>query len=75
MNRTLRIIAYIAAGIGLADSVYLSWLKLASKECGVGACDFVNASRYSEIGGIPIALFGGGCLYSYIGGALLAGSG
>lgn len=60
MNRTLRIIAYIAAGIGLADSVYLSWLKLASKECGVGSCDFVNASRYAEVGGIPIAIFGAG---------------
>ncbi|KAA3647787.1 MAG: hypothetical protein DWQ07_02045 [Chloroflexi bacterium] len=60
MNRTLRTIAYLAAGTGLVDSIYLSWLKLANQECGVGDCDIVNSSQYAEINGVPIALLGAG---------------
>lgn len=49
--------------VGLLDSIYLSWIKLANREAicaGIGNCDVVNTSEYSEIGGIPIAIFGTG---------------
>ncbi|MDH5605464.1 MAG: vitamin K epoxide reductase family protein [Anaerolineae bacterium] len=52
-----------AAVIGLLDSLYLTWIKIGHKEAlcaGIGDCDTVNASSFSEIGGIPIAVFGAG---------------
>ncbi|MEN8171242.1 MAG: vitamin K epoxide reductase family protein [Chloroflexota bacterium] len=53
----------IIAFVGLLDSIYLSWLKLANATaaCGnIGDCESVNSSPYAEIAGIPIALFGVG---------------
>jgi uncharacterized membrane protein len=47
--------------LGLAVSAYLTWVKLTGNtaSCGtVGDCESVNNSRYAEIGGVPIALFG-----------------
>ncbi len=47
--------------LGLGVSVYLTWVKLTGNtaSCGtVGDCESVNNSRYAEIGGVPIALFG-----------------
>jgi uncharacterized membrane protein len=47
--------------LGLAVSGYLTWVKLTGNtaSCGtVGDCQSVNNSRYAEIGGVPIALFG-----------------
>lgn len=47
--------------VGLGVSVYLTWVKLTGNtaSCGtVGDCQSVNNSRYAEIGGLPIALFG-----------------
>jgi uncharacterized membrane protein len=49
------------AVIGLIDTIYLSYVKIAHAEvfCGGSrACDTVNTSPYSEIGGIPIAYLG-----------------
>lgn len=49
------------AGPGLAVSLYLTWVKVANTSAfcgGVGDCESVNASRYSEIGGVPVALMG-----------------
>ena len=51
------------ATIGLLDSIYLSWIKFTDQEAscsGVGDCSAVNASQYSEIAGIPIAVLGAG---------------
>lgn len=51
----------IAAFIGLADSIYLTWVKVANQRalCGsYGGCDVVNSSPYATIGGIPVALLG-----------------
>ncbi|MFN3742050.1 MAG: vitamin K epoxide reductase family protein [Anaerolineales bacterium] len=52
----------LLAWIGLIDSAYLTWVKLAHQEAkcnfGLGDCYTVNTSRYSEIYGIPIALLG-----------------
>ena len=47
--------------IGLADAIYLTYVKLASGGiCVAGAgCEIVNSSTYSQIGGIPIAALGG----------------
>jgi uncharacterized membrane protein len=61
-ERNLEKFTIICAVIGLADSIYLTWIKLshATALClpGVGDCETVNTSRYSEIFGLPIALLG-----------------
>jgi uncharacterized membrane protein len=47
--------------VGAADSAYLTWVKLAHLQvyCGTSkACDTVNQSIYSQVGGVPIALLG-----------------
>jgi uncharacterized membrane protein len=44
---------------GLADSLYLLTSKLGRPlVCGVGDCDLVNSSPYSEVFGIPVAAIG-----------------
>ncbi len=51
----------VLSGIGLIDSIYLTWIKLADQTAscaGIGDCEAVNTSRYSEVMGIPIALLG-----------------
>lgn len=58
-----RRIAIGMAGLGLIDSLYLTVVKLANATAicsGIGDCETVNSSRYSEIGGIPIAVLGAG---------------
>jgi uncharacterized membrane protein len=58
-----------AAVIGLLDSLYLSWSKLANQQviCGTyKGCETVNASPYAEIGGFPIALLGAGAYLSIL---------
>ncbi len=62
--------------IGLLDSIYLSWIKLSGTTAlcgGVGDCESVNNSIYSEINGIPIAFLGAGA-YLLILGILLVES-
>jgi uncharacterized membrane protein len=47
--------------IGLAVSIYLVFIKLTSASAlcmGLGDCEAVNNSIYSELFGIPIAVFG-----------------
>ena len=76
MNKT-KLIALVAAIIGTLDSIYLSWVKLSHNETlcapGLGDCFTVNTSIYSEVYGIPIALFGLGA-YLLIIAILLFGS-
>jgi uncharacterized membrane protein len=58
---------------GALDSAYLTWVKLAGLTpfCGGShACDTVNTSIYSEIGGMPIAVLGLGA-YMVLAGVLL----
>jgi len=53
--------AVVLALIGLVDSIYLSWIKLANQlaSCGpIGDCETVNNSRYAVVGGVPIAVIG-----------------
>ena len=59
----LRWASVFFTAIGLADSIYLTYIKVAHKlaACStIGDCESVNNSVYSEIGGIPIALLGAG---------------
>jgi uncharacterized membrane protein len=47
--------------LGLVVSIYLIWVKFHPKDAfcaGVGDCEAVNTSIYSEFYGIPIAVFG-----------------
>src|SRR5574341_14455 len=47
--------------VGMIDSVYLTWLHVSNSSAlctGFGGCDSVQQSIYSEVAGIPIALFG-----------------
>ena len=58
----LRIWSLVIAGIGLLNAVYLIILKFTNNKgmClqGIGDCWSVNISRYSMIGGIPVAVLG-----------------
>jgi uncharacterized membrane protein len=59
--KIIRITSIVLACIGLVDSLYLTWVKVTNRYalCGpIGDCESVNSSRYSEIGGVPIALLG-----------------
>jgi uncharacterized membrane protein len=62
MKKTSRIIIWVASLIGLIDSGYLAYAKLFHTEVyctpGLGDCVSVNASKWSEVWGIPVALFG-----------------
>ena len=52
------LIALCILGIGL--SLYLTYAKITSSPlyCGFGNCEKVQLSRYSEIAGIPVSVFG-----------------
>jgi uncharacterized membrane protein len=59
----LRAWSIVLAGVGLLDSLYLTWIKLADQTVvcsNIGDCESVNNSPYSEIAGIPIAALGAG---------------
>ena len=63
MNRDekLRRWAIALSILGLVVSAYLIWVKFHPKDAfcaGVGDCEAVNTSIYSEFYGIPIAVFG-----------------
>ncbi|GAB4458222.1 MAG: hypothetical protein Kow0070_11540 [Anaerolineales bacterium] len=61
MEKRLSQLIIALAIIGLLVSVYMTIYKVTSndKMClGSGDCSTVNASRYSEIYGIPVALVG-----------------
>jgi uncharacterized membrane protein len=69
----LRTASVALAALGAADSTYLTYVKLAHVQvfCGTSqACDTVNNSIYSQVGGIPIALLGLGA-YLLIGALLI----
>jgi uncharacterized membrane protein len=48
--------------VGLVDSIYLLWIKLANNKAyciqGIGDCWTVNTSKYSSVFGIPVSIFG-----------------
>lgn len=61
MNGRIHAVSAVLAAGGLGVSAYLTYLKLqfgSGISCGIGDCDLVNSSSYSEIFGIPVALIG-----------------
>jgi uncharacterized membrane protein len=69
VDEKIRVGSLILAGIGLVDSLYLTYVKLSNSYaiCGpIGDCESVNSSPYAEIGGIPIALLGAGAYLAII---------
>lgn len=60
MKRLLTFGPIILAVVGLGLSSYLTWVHYhpGALVCGNGGCEIVQATRYSKIGDIPIALLG-----------------
>jgi uncharacterized membrane protein len=58
----LRKLLLLLGFIGLADSLYLTWIKVMEDGvCNVSSgCEVVNTSQYASIAGIPIAALGAG---------------
>jgi uncharacterized membrane protein len=62
-GRRTGLVGAVLAAVGLAVSIYLTSVKLAGAlpVCGpLKGCEDVALSPYSEIQGIPVALFGAG---------------
>lgn len=60
--RILPLVAALVAIAGMIDAIYLTVHHYTGEKvpCSVtGGCETVLSSLYSEIGGIPLALFGG----------------
>ena len=61
MDKRLRQISIALAILGLLISIYMTIYKVTNNESmciGSSGCSEVNASRYSEINGIPVAALG-----------------
>jgi len=60
--RTSTLTIQVSAVIGLLDSIYLAYVKIAKTPIyctpGLGDCDVVNASRWSILFGIPLGFYG-----------------
>jgi uncharacterized membrane protein len=57
----LRVTSLGFALLGGLDSAYLTYIKLAHLGAlcrGVGDCESVNSSAYSQVYGVPVAVFG-----------------
>ncbi len=60
-GKFLYICSVVLAVLGFVDATYLLIYKLTSSPymcLGSGGCHDVNFSQYSEIGGIPVSVFG-----------------
>lgn len=70
-ERTLRCVAVAVALLGIALSAYLLYVRESGSRlaCLTGGCETVQASSYSEVLGVPVALLG---LLGYAGMAALA---
>ncbi len=61
MDKWLYRLSLALAGIGLLVSIYMTIYKITSNDAfclGSGDCSTVNASRYSEVYGVPVAFIG-----------------
>jgi len=61
MNKRLTQITIALAILGLLVSIYMTIYKVTANDnmcLGSGDCSTVNASRYSEVNGIPVAAIG-----------------
>ena len=59
-TRSLTLVSIILAIAGIAVASYLTYVHYnsAALVCGIGDCSIVQASKYSKMFGIPIAIFG-----------------
>ena len=61
-ERSTRVLLAVLAVAGLLMSAYLTWIHLRGVApiclAGGGGCETVQASRYAEIMGIPVAVLG-----------------
>lgn len=73
LRKPLTLASLFLAVIGLAISVYLSYVHYNPDAlvCGAGNCDIVQASQYSKMFGIPIALLGVAMFLFLIAGLIL----
>jgi uncharacterized membrane protein len=61
MDKRLRQVTIVLTIIGLLVSIYMTIFKLTDNQSmciGSKGCGIVNASRYSEVNGIPVAVVG-----------------
>ena len=61
MDKWLYRASVALAVLGLLVSIYMTIYKVTSNDSmclGSGDCSTVNASHYSEVNGIPVAVFG-----------------
>ncbi len=61
MDKRLKQVTIALTVIGLLVSIYMTIYKVTNNEnmcIGSGGCSIVNASGYSEVRGIPVAVFG-----------------
>jgi uncharacterized membrane protein len=61
MSRWVNKVLIALSVIGVLDSIYMTIYKLTNNNSmclGSGDCSTVNASRYAEVNGIPVALIG-----------------
>jgi len=61
MEKRLSQLAILLAIVGLLVSIYMTIYKITSNDSmciGSGDCKTVNASRYAEVYGIPVAVLG-----------------
>jgi uncharacterized membrane protein len=61
MDKWLYRVSVVLVVLGLLVSIYMTIYKVTSNNSmclGSGDCSTVNASRYSEVNGIPVAVFG-----------------
>ena len=61
MDKWLYRISIALVIVGLAVSIYMTIYKVTSNNAmclGSGDCSTVNSSRYAEVNGIPVAVFG-----------------
>lgn len=59
-DRTLRLLIRLLVIPGFVAATYLTYTKLAHVEaiCGTGGCEVIANSKWSEIFGIPVTIFG-----------------
>lgn len=60
LKKPLSILSLVLAIVGLGLSIYLTYVhyNIDALVCGTGGCEIVQTSRYSEMFGVPIAVFG-----------------
>lgn len=60
IKHPLTLTSLVLALVGFGLSAYLTYVhyNVEALVCGTGGCELVQTSRYSEVFGIPIAIFG-----------------